>query len=122
MIRGGFLSAEDRGQLIALARDGSALSRVTRRANALVLLEDGWNCEQVATALLLNDDTIRGWHKLFEQRGIAGLTSFEVGPSRSSCGTCRDRREARCIRSSTGWPWLSMTFAYCAMTNGARQG
>ena len=26
-------------------------------------------------------DTIRGWHKLFQQRGIEGLTSFEVGDS-----------------------------------------
>jgi hypothetical protein len=25
--------------------------------------------------------TIRGWHKLFEQRGIEGLTSFEMGGS-----------------------------------------
>jgi transposase len=33
--------------------------------------------------LLLNDDTIRGWHKLFEQRGIEGLTSFDVGGSAS---------------------------------------
>jgi hypothetical protein len=39
MIRGGFLSAEDRRHLIALARDGSAASRLTRRANALVLLD-----------------------------------------------------------------------------------
>jgi hypothetical protein len=45
MIRGGFLSAEDRRHLIALARDGSAASRLTRRANALVLLDDGWSCE-----------------------------------------------------------------------------
>ena len=67
--------------LIALARDGSAASRLTRRANALVLLDDGWSCEDVAAAFLLNDDTIRGWHKLFEQRGIEGLTSFEVGGS-----------------------------------------
>jgi transposase len=81
MIRGGFLSAEDRSQLIALARDGSAASRVTRRANALVLLDKGWSCRQVAQALLLDDDTIRGWHKLFEQRGIEGLTSFDVGGS-----------------------------------------
>jgi hypothetical protein len=29
--RGGFLSAEDRRYLIALARDGSAASRLTRR-------------------------------------------------------------------------------------------
>ena len=81
MIRGGFLSAEDRGKLIALARDGSAASRVTRRANALVLLDNGWSCQEVAAALLLNDDTIRGWHKLFEQRGIEGLTSFDLGGS-----------------------------------------
>ena len=81
MIRGGFLSAEDRHELIALARDGSTASRVTRRANALVLLDDGWSCRDVARALLLDDDTIRGWRKLFEQRGIEGLTSFDMGGS-----------------------------------------
>src|ERR1700741_661453 len=83
MIRGGFLTEEDRNKLIALARDGSVASRVTRRANALVLLDDGWSCQEVAAAFLLNDDTIRGWHKLFEQRGIEGLTSFDVGGSTS---------------------------------------
>jgi transposase len=83
MIRGGFLSEEDRSKLIALARDGSAASRVSRRANALVLLDDGWSCQEVADAFLLNDDTIRGWHKLFKQRGIEGLTSFDMGGSAS---------------------------------------
>jgi hypothetical protein len=43
MIRGGLLSGEDRTRLIALARDGSAAARVTRRANALVLLDDSWS-------------------------------------------------------------------------------
>jgi transposase len=83
MIRGGFLNEEDRSKLIALARDGSAASRLTRRANAVVLLDDGWSCQDVARAFLLNDDTIRGWHKLFEQRGIEGLTSFDMGGSAS---------------------------------------
>ena len=81
MIRGGFLSAEDRDKLVALARDGSAPARVTRRANAVVLLDGGWSGQQVADALLMNDDTIRDWHKLFEQRGIEGLTSFDMGGS-----------------------------------------
>jgi transposase len=81
MIRGGFLTEEDRGKLVALVRDGSAASRVTRRANALVLLDGGWSCREVAAALLMDDDTIRGWHKLFEQRGIEGLTSFDMGGS-----------------------------------------
>jgi transposase len=83
MIQSGFLSEEDRKALTVLARDGSSPCRVSRRANALVLLDKGWSCQQVADALLLDDDTIRGWRKLFEQRGIEGVTSFDVGGSAS---------------------------------------
>ena len=83
MIQSGFLSEEDRKAFTALARDGSSPCRVSRRANALVLLDKGWSCQQVADALLLDDDTIRGWRKLFEQRGIEGITSFDVGGSAS---------------------------------------
>jgi transposase len=83
MIQSGFLSEEDRMALTALTRDGSSPCRVTRRANALVLLDEGWSCQQVAHALLLDDDTIRSWRKLFEQRGIEGITSFDVGGSAS---------------------------------------
>ena len=60
MIRGGFLSEEDRKALIALARDGSMVCRVTRRANALVLLDAGKSCQEVAEFFLCDDDTIRG--------------------------------------------------------------
>ena len=83
MIRAHFLSEADRNKLIALARDGSVASRVTRRANALVLLDEGMSCQEVAHVLLYDDDTIRGWRKLFEQRGIEGITSFDVGGSAS---------------------------------------
>ena len=90
MIRGGFLTEEDRGKLVALVRDGSAASRVTRRANALVLLDGGWSAREVAAALLMDDDTIRGWHKLFEQRGIEGLTSFDMGGSAGFLSTAQE--------------------------------
>ena len=83
MIRGGFLSREDRADLIALARDGSAAHRLARRANALVLLDSGWSCEKVSGALLLDDDTIRQWHGLFVEDGLEGLTRFEAGGSAS---------------------------------------
>jgi transposase len=83
MIRGGFLSEEDRKTLVALARDNLAAGRVTRRANALVLLDDGLSCQEVAKVLLFDDDTIRNWHALFEQRGLEGLTSFDMGGSSS---------------------------------------
>ena len=62
MIRRGFLTPEDRKDLVELARDGSAEHRLGRRANALVLLDDGWSCESVANAFLLDDDTIRTWY------------------------------------------------------------
>ena len=83
MIRGGFLREEDRKALIALARDGSAAGRVTRRANALALLDGGMSCQEVAKVLFFDDDTIRGWYDLFEQGGIEGLTSFDMGGSSS---------------------------------------
>jgi transposase len=83
MIRGGFLTAEDRADLIALARDGSAAHRLARRANALALLDDGLSCEQVARVLFLDDDTIRKWHDLFVAEGLEGLTRFDAGGSAS---------------------------------------
>jgi transposase len=81
MIRGGFLPPEDRTDLIALARDGSVAHRLGRRANALVLLDDGLSCEAVAKLLFVDDDTIRCWRQLYEEDGLEGLTRFEAGGS-----------------------------------------
>ena len=79
MIRAGYLSPEDRADLIALARDGSAAHRLARRANALVLLDDGWSCEQIAAVLFVDDDTVRRWHSLFLEDGLEGLMRFDSG-------------------------------------------
>src|SRR5260221_13551334 len=73
MIRPGFLSAAERGALIAVARDGLVEHRVARRANAIVLLNDGWNCEEVGSALLLDDDTVREWFEVYQRQGMAGV-------------------------------------------------
>jgi transposase len=76
MIRAGFLDSESRQDLIDLARDGSVAHRLARRANALLLLDDGMSCEAVAKVLYLDDDTIRTWHRLYQEDGIEGLASF----------------------------------------------
>jgi transposase len=76
VIRGGFLSADDRRTLTGLARNGLGEHRVGRRANAIVLLDQGWSCEQVAAALLLDDDTVRDWHRAYERDGVEELKSF----------------------------------------------
>ena len=94
MIRGGFLSREDRADLIALARDGPVEHRLARRANALALLDDGLSCAQVAKVLFLDDDTIRKWHGLFIEDGLDGLTRFEAGGSACQLS---DEQQARVV-------------------------
>jgi transposase len=76
MIRAGFLDAETRQDLIDLARDGSVEHRLGRRANALVLLDRGMSCKEVAKLLFVDDDTIRTWHRLYEEDGLEGIIDF----------------------------------------------
>jgi transposase len=76
MIRPGFLDSESRRDLIELARDGSVAHRLARRANALVLLDDGMSCAAVARVLFLDNDTIRTWYQLYQEDGIDGLAGF----------------------------------------------
>jgi transposase len=111
MVRRGFLDSESRKDLTELARDGSATHRLARLANALVLLDAGMSCEAVAKVLLLDDDTIRTWYRLYEEDGIEGLASFgyEGGACRlSEAQQCklaawitetlpRTTREVRCL-------------------------
>jgi transposase len=92
MIRGGFLSADERRALIELARDGLAEHRLARRANAVVLLDKGWNCDKVAGALLLDDDTVRSWFRAYEKEGVEGLRNF--GHEGSSCRLSEEQQTA----------------------------
>jgi transposase len=91
VIRAGFLDSESRQDLIELTRDGSAAHRLARRANALVLLDDGMSCASVAKVLYLDDDTIRTWHRLYQEDGIEGLASF--GYEGSACRLTAEQRD-----------------------------
>jgi transposase len=116
MICAGFLSPEDRADLIALARDGSAAHRLARRANALVLLDDGWSCARVAGALFVDDDTIRAWHDLFAEDGFDGLARFEAGGSACQLsGAQQEKLKAwvtAALPRSTRWigAWIEAEF------------
>ena len=86
------MSEAERQALIGLARDGLAEHRIARRANAIVLLDIGWSCAKVASALLLDDDTVRGWYLAYESRGLDGLSSF--GHEGSACRLAEDQQRA----------------------------
>jgi transposase len=79
MRKSGFLTADERQTLIELSRDGLAQHRLARRANALVLLDRGMSYREVASVLLLDDDTVRTWRQIFETEGVEGLAGFHFG-------------------------------------------
>jgi len=76
MIKANFLNPEDRHELELSARDGSSPHRYGRRANAILLLDKGMSCSQVASVLFLDDDTVRQWYRYWVEDGFDGLMSF----------------------------------------------
>ena len=64
-----FLSLEDRRKLLACVTRQREDYSVARRANALLLLDDGKSCVEIAQVLYLDDDTLRGWHKQYLAEG-----------------------------------------------------
>jgi len=73
MIRKRFLTESSRQELLALARDASAAHGLARRANAIILLDRGMSCEDVGKVLLIDDDTVRTWHQMYQEGGLGGL-------------------------------------------------
>ena len=116
MIRGGFLTPSERLELQALARDGRSEGRAVRRANAIVLLDKGWSCERVADALLIDDDTVRAWHKLYTEQGLTGLVVFDLGGSRSRLSSQEEAAVFEWVRANLPrntqvvGAWIAETF------------
>ena len=73
MIRPGFLFSADRIELEACVRHQRGYHGISRRANAILLLDDGESCARIAKFLYLDDDTIRGWYKSYRQDGLDAL-------------------------------------------------
>ena len=57
---------------------------IARRANAILLLDDGESCSQIARFLYLDDDTVRGWYKVYRRDGweALALDGWQGGQSR----------------------------------------
>ena len=77
MIKGNFLSAVERKALRQTVRRPSEGAGVARRANAILLLDDGWSCAQISKVLYLDDDTVRTWYKQYRLGGFDLLITFD---------------------------------------------
>ena len=109
MIRANFLSLKQRYELEQIVRRPSEDHGVARRANAILLLDDGKSCAVIAEFLYLDDDTVRNWHKQYRTGGLDRLTTFDwkggltflnAAQKADLCGwlearLCRDTRPIR---------------------------
>jgi transposase len=77
MIRSDFLNSEQREELEQITRRPSEEHGVSRRANAILLLDDGFSCAQIAKVLYIDDDTVRTWHKHYMSGGFDELETFD---------------------------------------------
>ena len=68
-----FLTSEERSALRLLVRERKVANLKARRANALLLLDDGLSALDVARVLYLDDETIRSWKRGFEKDGLGSL-------------------------------------------------
>jgi len=73
LMRDGFLSPTGRRELGACVRCQRENRGIARRAKAILLLDDGESCAQIAQFLYLDDDTIRGWLKAYLRDGWDAL-------------------------------------------------
>ena len=69
MIRPNFLSAANRLELEPCLRHHRKEHGIARRASAILFLDKGKPCAEIAEFLYLDDDTIRSWYKVFRQEG-----------------------------------------------------
>jgi len=67
------LNFADRARLQVILRQRKADGLVLRRANALLLLDDGKSCASIAEFLYLDIETIRSWKRTFMKSGFGFL-------------------------------------------------
>lgn len=83
MIKGNFLTSPERLELERCVRRQREDHGKARRANAILLLDKGKRCEQIAEFLYLDSDTIRNWYRTYQQEGweVLALDGWRGGQS-----------------------------------------
>ena len=109
------MTAEQRGELEAMARSGSLPFRVVRQARALLMAADGVANEAIARAAEVKSDTVRAWRRRFAVEGPAGVGVIAPGRGRKrriAAGTVEaivaDTLAAEPPGAATHWSTRSM--------------
>lgn len=104
---------EEKRVITKLSRSQTASARLVERAKILELANRGQTIPQIATALSLNEKTVRKWFKRFEQQGLSGL---EDAPRSGAPSRYTEENKARVLEAARtrpnelGLPFSSWTF------------
>lgn len=110
-----FLTSSERAELMSCVRRHREDHGVARRANAILLLDEGKSCQLIAEFLYLDDDTVRLWYKAYREGGWDFLSTdgWKGGQSRMTSAQeaelsawledrfCRSTTEVRAHISAT---------------------
>ncbi len=104
---------EEERVITKLSRSQTASARLVERAKILHLGSQGQAVPQIATALGINEKTVRKWFKRFLEQGLAGLEDAprSGAPSHYTAeNKARVLEAARTRPSELGLPYSSWTF------------
>ena len=87
VIKPGFLNTEERSAMLACVKRHDEDHGIARRANALLLLDDGKSCATVSEMLFIDADTARSWWKQYVLEGWeqVAYSAWRGGQSRLTC-------------------------------------
>jgi transposase len=111
MVSSGFLTAEERQRFLTLVRRPSGQNGPARRAQALLLLDDGLSFADVARVMFLDDDTVRDWRRKWEKGGQSRLMAFGWRGSRSQMTADQEAQLSQAM-SATFFRSTSEVMAY----------
>ncbi len=100
-----FLSSTDRVELERCVRRHREDHGIARRANAILLLDDGESCAQIAKFLYVDDDTIRCWYKIYRRDGWEALSCDDWRGGHSLITSDQETKLSQ---------WLEGRFCRCA--------
>lgn len=73
---GHLLSPQERTSCLVLLRQTRGEAGLIRRANVLILLDDGKNYAEIASFLYLDDATVRSFEQQFREKGLSGFLRY----------------------------------------------
>ncbi len=94
------MTGAQRKELEGIMRRQSEMHGVARRANAILLLDDGLGFDQIAKVLYISEGTVREWHGHYVNGGLDEMTLFDWKGGQSLLSASQERELIEYLREN----------------------